>query len=51
MALADKRQAEAAMTAAKTSLDYALIRSSVPGYVGRIELRKGSRISTADPFP
>lgn len=44
-------QAEAAYNSISASIDYAVIKSPVDGYVGSINFRQGALVSPADPTP
>lgn len=44
-------QAKSAVEAAKINVNYTSIRATSNGYIGRLEKKQGSLISTADPQP
>lgn len=50
-AQASLAQAEAAFNSISASIDYAVIKSPVDGYVGSVNFRQGSLVSPGDPTP
>lgn len=51
IAEANKKQAEAAVGAARINLGYTLITAPVDGYITRLPKKQGSLVSAADPTP